>query len=290
MDILTIFFYLVSALVLFFILNYFDKAEKENNVIHVVIPVIYEVLLAGFFTSIGLNRLNDNLFMVVIIELLIRLCYVKNILRREDLLNTTYYVQIYGISIFFCYLVNSNFISEVNSVFPSAEEMRVGVWLLIILFIYFVLKKHVHFQYKEQQSTFASRKQEYILVQYTRFKNQYQKSIKLKEKELFPLVYAMMIYENYRRPAFFRKIDLILYRFTGSEKKLGIMQISTRSEINDLDSIKMSVKRIEKIVEKIGKKSKKNIISNILEEYYSHENYIKNIQDIYEKIIEFDEL
>lgn len=289
MNLFTIFVYVISSVILFYILNYFDKAEKENNIIHAVVPIIYEIVLAGIFTNFGIDGVNSNIFLIVIFELFIRLYYVKNILKREDLMNPSFYLQIYTISILGCYFVNRYFISEVISVFPSAEEMKVGIWLLIILFLYFLAKKHIHFQYKEQVSTFGERKQEYIVVQYTRFKNMYHKDIKLKEKELNLILYAIMIYENYKRPKFFRKIDTIFYRFTGSERKLGIMQIPSRVELDDVASIKLASRKIEKISSSI-KSTKKNLVIDILNQYYENENVVREVNEIYQQIIKFNEL
>lgn len=290
MNIAIVFIYLVAAIVLFFILNYFDKAEKENNLIHAIIPIVYEILIAGLFTNSSLIDINKSLYWIIIFELVIRLYYVKNILRRDELVNTSFYLQIYGIAIVGCYLVNQYFISQVSSVFPTAEEMRVGIWLLIILFLYFVVKKHIHIQYKEQVSTVGKRKQEYIVVQYTRFKNAYHKEIKLKEKGLYAIFYAIMIYENYKRPFLFRKIDHIFYRFTGKEKKQGIMQILSQSEIDDKTSIKLAAKKLEKANADIPKKSKKIDVQGILTAYYEEEKIAVQVLEIYEKIIEFNEL
>ena len=290
MSLVTIFIYLIFAILLFFILNYFDKAEKENNIIHAIIPIVYEIIIAGLFTSESAYEIKQNLFLIIIFELVIRLYYIKNILKREDLMNSSFYLQIYGISIIGGYIANVYFISEVSSVFPTAEEMKVGIWLLIIIFLYMTAKKHIHIQYKEQVSTFADRKQEYILLQYTRFKNMYQKSIKVKNKSMYPIIYAMMIYENYKRPVFFRKLDYITYRFTGREKKMGIMQVSTSIEIDDYTSIKMVIKKLEKLETELTKKSKKQYVSQLLNLYYENEKRAQDVFEIYQKIIEFDSL
>jgi len=290
MNLFTIFIYLFFAFLLFLILNYFDRTEKENNLIHAVIPIVYEILLAGIFVGEYADRIHQNLYFIVIFELIIRLYYVKGILRRDDLMNSSFYFQIYSISIIGCYFVNEYFISKVSSVFPTAEEMRVGIWLFIILFLYFILKKHIHIQYREQESTFKNRKQEYILVQYTRFKNIYQREIKMKEKSLYPMLYAIMVYENYKRPKFFRKLDRIHYRFTGKQKKMGIMQILSPIEIDDKTSVKMAVKKIEKINSELSKKTKKNYAEQIFNGYYMEEAEVHEVLEIYQRIVEFDSL
>lgn len=289
MDFVAILFYLLCAFFLFFVLNYFDKNEKESNLIHALVPVIYLILLSGLLTAIGMGRFNDNLFVIVFFELCIRLYYVKNILRQEDLMNASFYIQIYGISLLCCYLVNRYFISQVSSVFLTAEEMKPGIWFGILLFFFFLLNKHVHIQYKEQVSTFHGKKKEYILVQYVRLKTSFGKWVKVKDENTLPMIYAMMVYENYHRPKFFRTLDKIKYRFTGRERKMGIMQIKSKVEIDDVSSIKLSIKKLEKILESSSKKTKKVAWREVLEEYYGSKQPVDQIVEIYNLIVEFNE-
>lgn len=287
MNLGSIIIYFILGLALFFILNYFDNTEKENNTIHAILPIIYIIILAGIFSSINYQYINNNLFIVVLFELLIRLYYMKSILKRENLINNKFYFQIYSVTIIGSYFINQVFISKVDNVFPTASEMRMGIWFLIIIFLYIVFKNHVHVEVKEQKSTFISKKREYAIVQYARLKNQYHKEIKIKNKELVPLVYAIMIYENYKRPSFYRKIDRIIYRFTGKETKMGIMQIPSRSELTDYESIKLAIKKITQIDSTF--KASKIKVKEILTEYYQdNSNYILDIQDIYNEIVEFD--
>lgn len=289
MNFITILFYLLFSFILFFLLNYFDKNEKENNLIHAFVPVIYLILLSGLLTSVGMEELNDNLFIIVFFELCIRLYYVKNILRQEDLMNSSFYIQIYGISLLCCYLVNRYFISQVSTVFLTAEEMKPGIWFGILLFLFFLLNKHIHIQYKEQVSTFHGRKKEYALVQYVRLKTAFGKWVKVKDESTIPMIYAMMVYENYHRPKFFRNLDRIHYRFTGRERKMGIMQINSKVEIDDVSSIKLSIKKLEKILENSPKKTKKVAWKEVLEEYYESKQPIDQILEIYNQIVEFNE-
>ena len=288
MDFVMILLYVLCALVLFFILNYFDKNEKESNLIHAFIPVVYIILLAGLFPTFGMERMNENLFLILLLELCIRLYYVKYILRQEDLMNASFYIQIYGISLVCCYLVNRCFITQVTSVFPNAEEMKVGIWFAILLFFAFILKTHVHIQYKEQVSTFSGKKKEYLLVQYVRLKIVFGKWIKVKDPDSIPMIYAIMIYENSHRPKFFRKIDKIKYRFTGKERKMGIMQIKSKVEIDDITSIKLAIKKLEKIMENSSKKKKKVDWEVVLKEY-DEKLSVSQIVEIYQQIMEFNE-
>ncbi len=289
MNLLDLIFYFVFGFILFFILNYFDKNQEDNQVIHAIIPVIYIVFLAGILTMFSLPIALDNLFLVILFELLIRLYYVKSVLRRDELINTTYYVQIYTIAVVLGYFVNKMFILQVDSVFPNAEEMRLMVWFLIIIFLYFTLKNHIHIQVKEQKKIFPHKKKEYILVQYVKLKARYHQEIKIKKKEYLPLFYAMMIYANYKRPLFYRNLDRIVYRFTGKETKMGIMQIPSRKEIQDRESIRLATQKLDKITEKVTK-NRKNRILEILESYYQDKDIALEVQEIYQEIIAFEEI
>ncbi len=287
MQLSTIIIYFILSLALFFILNYFDSREKENNMIHAILPIVYILILAGIFSATDNLKLNDNIFMIVIMELLIRIYYIKSILKQEILMNTKFYVQIYMVAILGSYFLNLIFISKVDIIFPSASEMRMGIWFLVVLFIYLLFKNYLNIQVTEQKSTFISKKKQYAIIQYARLKSEYYRDIKLKNKDLIPLFYAMLVYENYKRPALYRKLDRIIYRFTGAETKMGIMQIKSRSEISDLESIKLAQKKLTQLDNSISATKNKN--KEILIEYYGEDNeYVTDILDIYNEIILFD--
>lgn len=279
--------YFILALVLFVILNYFEKQEKDNNMIHAILPIIYIIILAGIFSSYGFKNINDDIFLVVIFELLIRLYYLNVILKRDVLVDSNYYFKIYSVSLLGSFLINEVFIAKVDNIFPTPSEMRMGIWFLIIIFIYMTFKNNFNIKSVSKKIDFISKKREYIIVQYARLKTKYYKYVKLKKKELVPLFYAIMIYENYKRPKVYRKLDMILYRFTGKETKMGIMQIYSKVELSDYESINLSLKKINQIHDKF--KLSKKLISDILIEYYQgNEEYIRDIVDIYNEIILFD--
>lgn len=279
--------YFILGLVLFFILNHFDKQDKDNSMIQAIFPIIYITILAGIFNTYEFNDINSGMFFIVIFELIIRLYYLNTILKRENLIDYNYYFKIYSVSLLGSFLINEIFIAKVDTIFPTPSEMRMGVWFLIIIFLYITFKNSFNLKSVSKKIDFILKKREYVIVQYARLKTKYYKDIKLKNKELVPLVYAIMIYENYKRPKFYRQLDMILYRFTGKETKMGIMQIYSKTELTDYESINLSLKRINQIYDKF--KSSRKLINDILTEYYQNkEEYITNIIDIYSEIILFD--
>ena len=117
-------------------------------------------------------------------------------------------------------------------------------------------------------------------MQYAKFKNKYYKDIKTTSKELLSLIYSIMIYENYQKPSVIRFLDKYKSKFKQKESKYGIMQIQSKEYIDDITSIKLATKKLEKIY-----KTTTNI-PKVIESYYNNEN--KEIVSIYNEIIEFN--
>ena len=138
MDLLQIILYLGFAIILFFILNYFQKFEDKTPSIMIIIPVIYIILISGIsFVD------TSCIYLVILMEMFIRIYYTKIILNQEELMNTNYYIQNYGLAIILAFIVTRCFIIKVDSIFPTASEWRMGIWLLIILFLKCFFRKYL---------------------------------------------------------------------------------------------------------------------------------------------------
>ena len=288
MNALMIATYFMFAIILFYILNYFDNNNKNRNIIHIVLPVIYIIILSALQKSVDLSEWNTFLFIVPIFELVIRLFYVKSILHQESLINNNYYLKIYSLTILLSYFVNSIFISKVENVLPTAEEMRPCIWFLIIIFCYSIMKENIKVDISKDKATFIEKKEEYTVINYARFKNLYKDVIETDHKDLIPAIYAIMIYENYRRPLFFRKIDKLKFHLKPRTMKMGIMQVASKKEIDDEKSIELATKTLEKHLKKHQetKRSKDNI-KEVIKSYYGKEDS-SNIINIYDKIMDFN--
>ena len=86
-------------------------------------------------------------------------------------------------------------------------------------------------------------------------KQKYGKDIQVQGDMRF-LIYAIMIFENYKRPSFFRQMDYFRYQFDHVPRKQGIMQVDSKKILSDLESIEVVEKKLEKLQER--KKTKKN--------------------------------
>ena len=94
-----------------------------------------------------------------------------------------------------------------------------------------------------------------------------------------------MIYENNNKPEFYRNIDNYLYKFNHKKRKYGIMQIESYYPIDDIKSINISIKRLEKIYIRVNNQKKDpNDIKQLIKKYYKHDKNTENIMLIYNTI------
>lgn len=285
MSITTIFLYLFYSIILFLILEYLNQKQTNNNINNLAISLIYLIVISG----ISPNH-TTNIFLVIIIELLLRAFYTNYILEKNFLKTNITSIKAYIITIILSYILNMTFINKVDTVFPTPEDLRIIIWLSIIIFIYLILKNNININKIIPKSKTFSDKEEYIVTEYAKLKNKYSSLVTPKEKELIPIIYSIMIYENYYKPAISRKLDVIKFKIDNEERKLGIMQIKTKKLITDEESIELSIKKLEKINTKILSKkvNKEELFKKIIKEYISNEDNYEELIDIYNKIITFD--
>ena len=283
MNILVILIQLLFTIPLFCIIEYFNK--KEISIIQkILIPVVYIVILAGLCSEI-----KSNIYLVVIFEVILHDFYINNIVNKDILINKKEYFINSVISIVLSIFIYDYFISKVDNILPVATEFRSLLWFLVILFVYGLLKDNISKVEKENKTSFIDRKREYVVVMYAKFKNKYYKIIKSKEEVVNRLTYAVMIYENYRNPILYRRFMNFKNKFVNRDTKYGIMQVESSREIDDEKSIKLTISKFEKSLTKIDKKSReKTIVVSLLNEKYEDSEYINDILDIYNEIIEFE--
>ena len=87
------------------------------------------------------------------------------------------------------------------------------------------------------------------------------KKMSARPNRLWILVFSIMIFENYKRPSFFRQLDYFRYQFDHVPKKQGIMQVDSKKILSDIESIEFVEKKLEKLQER--KKTKKNMINSL---------------------------
>lgn len=283
MNLFVLLLQVIFTIPLFCILEFFNKKEL-SNIQKILIPVVYIIILSALCTEI-----KSNIYLIVIFEVFLHNFYTNHIINKEILVNKKEYFTNSLISILLSVFIYDYFISKVDSVIPQAEEIRPLLWFLIIIFLYNLFKNNFVKVEKTKKNNFIDRKREYVVITYAKLKNKYYRIVKSKNILVNRVIYAIMIYENYKNPALVRKLSNIINRFVNKESKYGIMQVESEKEIDDEKSIKLVLTKMDKSYTKLDKKlSDIDKVSLLLKEKYDDIEYVNDIIDIYNEIIEFE--
>ncbi|MBR4618997.1 MAG: hypothetical protein IKO49_06800 [Bacilli bacterium] len=283
MGIFVIITYILFGIFLFIILNFLNKKYNLTLIEYISFSLIFMFLVASIYSK------SSNIYLIIIFEFIANIAYTTY-LKEENFFKYKKTIIMYIILIILGFIINQEVINK-NNILLDSKDIKLIIWLLIILFLYNFSKtneiKYSSDKFEEEKTSINDN--EYIITNYAKLKNKYKDVIKI-NKSLTNIVYAGMIYLNYLRPNFLRKIDYFKFKLNGKKRKLGIMQIESIKMIDDVESIETSITSIEKINTKLIKKNikKKEITKEIIKQYYK--NYdTDEIIKIYEIITKFNE-
>ncbi len=290
MEFLVFISYVFFAFLLFMFLNFIVKRFSLTKIQYVLFTNIFLVFLASVASYFHLNAFCDDIFIIVIFEFLIRMLYTTYLLEKDFFSKEEGVLPLYLGNVVVAYLLNQFIIRQVDMVFLNPEQLKFLLWVFIILFIYHFFHRPdmISIQNSTKKFSIAERGQ-YIILQYAKMKQKYGKDISVQGDMRF-LIYAIMIFENYKRPSFFRQLDYFRYQFDHVPKKQGIMQVDSKKILSDIESIEIVSQKLEKLQEK--KKSKKNEIdvASLLKGIGMKSEEIEQITIIYQKLVEFSSL
>lgn len=271
--------YIIFGVVLFVLDLFFSNKYKLSKREKIVFTLIYLLIVAGCFSRLGLVKFNEDIFMITVVELFCQLFYINYFLEKDFFNKTDKYFSFYVIKIILAFLINQELINNVSDVFLSGEDLKIIIWLLVIVYLYQFFKDRETFKISKEENSISK---ESIVLSFAKLKLKYGEDISVSDENHKLVVYSIMIFNNYMRPSVFRKIDSILFKISNKPRKLGIMQIMSKKYINDYESIVMACKRIEKLY----LKSKDDIeVINLYDK-----EYCKEIVLIYDELKKFCKL
>ena len=270
-------FYIILGIVFFVLLTIIQSKYSITKLEKLVISLIFMMITSGICYKYAINCC-DNIFLVFVFMLITDVIYSSYFVEKDffdrNEKNLLYYVTLIVIAFF----INQEFINQVSKVFLTGEDLRIVLWLLVIIFIYNFCSNNKVFS----NTTFEKERRmgkETILINYTKLRYRYGDICNHKNKDVNNLVYSIMIFENNRRGKILRNYDYFLFKINGGKKKLGIMQVNTNKFITDKESIELVYKKIDSKL----KKGKFNI-KDYLKDYKKEEiEYIEYIFDTIKK-------
>lgn len=236
-----------------------SNGNYSGNFFQLIInPVVFITIICTFAQSKGNTDMCINLWQVVLYYWGLRIiCYL--IKGRVHFINWLYEIAAFCISnllgIFVLFKCIIPLIEKEEDIFISLESLRDAIWGAIIFYIFKVVWDICKCALKADQVFSEERKEKIVKLRYQKFSRIYDSYImdelkklptQARESEDFKnLVYSIMIYEDYNRPPFYRKIEHIIKQiFPKKQMTIGIMQFMTKENITDLESIKLACKKL----------------------------------------------
>ena len=275
--------YIVLGIILFIIINYIDIKYKINRREWLILSIIFMLVFAGILVRLGINYTSD-IFLVFVFMMLADIFYNSYILEQDFFSKEDKNIYYYILLIIIGFIINQEFINKVEEVFLTGEDLRLIIWLLVIIYLYkFSISKNILSTNIKESTKFISK--DSILISYVKLKEKYYEECNYDNKDISNIIYSIMIYENKKRSKLLRKIDNFNYKINGGIKKLGIMQVESKKFITDSESINITYKKITKLYDRYNKKKDKNVSIKVLDDYLKEES--NNVKYIYEVIKKF---
>lgn len=274
--------------------NIESKPYGLNVLIRLLFPAMFIVIISGIFYNIGKQDLINQIYLITIFFYLIRWFNIVFILRRKELQNWKFELLICFIGIVINLLLYKFFITKTSKIFVPLNEIRNGIWISIITFIFVLIKNIIYdFAYIDIYGE-EKRKENYILKKYENFRNKYEDIITTENKELKMITYSIMIYENFNRPKSMRILEYIKLLFKGSAT-LGVMQVHSRNLISDKISVKRGYEIIQQNYNKFedikkeqlndpsydGISSTTNVLDETIYAYNNNQKYVNEVSYIF---------
>ncbi len=264
---------------MFYGVNYYRRKYSLSRVQSIIFSILIILIVSGVILRLGWTKFTENIFVVLVFKFLCELIYSGYYL-EEDVFKSRENLYLLC-EVILGFIINQELINKVKDVFLSGNDLKLIIWVFMILFIYKFFKNSDIKNVTEINDKVISK--EKIVMMFAKNKIRFDEEITLKENNLKLIVYSIMILGDYNRREILRKIDNLIFKLSLKPRKLSIMQIYSKKFITDYDGIEIVCKKIGKISEKC--KTSKNSYKEIFKSY-DKDNY-DTLNYIYEEINKF---
>ena len=269
---------------------YFESDGEENFsgnfFLKTVNPAIYLSVIAAAIQGRLSDEYINSLWMLIPAFWMLRFLYmvVKN---RIIFLNFKYELSACFVSLLLgegtFFLIIEPLLAEGESIWIPTTEIRDAVWFAIIAYlaktVWDIMRRNFH-----GDNLYPAEKRQKIRNE---VENWYAVS-KEKQGQLICVVYAIMIYEDYNRPAVIRMFEYVIkFIIPKRTMTLGIMQVSSNKLISSKTSIKMAIERVSRPF----LESSENSVYEAIHGYNRGGDYCSEVEAIYEELaqlLEYD--
>jgi hypothetical protein len=273
-----------------------EDAVAFNFLFRVVTPVVIILVVAAFCYASNLGGLTKNLHYSVLYYLAIRVFF--NVARgRAGLLPWRRLLLQWMATVALSFIAYEHLISKPEYLLPDVATISNEIWLAVAAYLY-VLAGNVFSGDTGQEA----RGDRYIQRRLADFQGRFGHILQRLPSERWRLlVLAVLIVEDFNRPAVARFAERMLFRI-GAAKTLGIMQVTTPTLIDDDESIQIGIQRLERAYQQALESTEWRtpgngftvdsrayeescLVHSILVRYNPSGDYARDVESVFEKLL-----
>ncbi len=267
-----------------------NKSMSTNIFMNILIPNVCFIFIYMLLYKADIGCRFEDLIFYVVFYYVYRILLICCILKRKELLNVWYEFFSLGVGIFIAYFLANYFLIKPEYVFVEVQELVNEFWLLVLLILYRFIVLLMDKIFSQKNVVSRSMLDKYIKNKFNYFYNTYKMVIHITEedKNVWILLFSIMIFENYNRGGIKRKLERIKIWF-GRSATVGIMQIKSSENVSDEGSITLAYDKIKNEIMAEDLAMGIDVEDEMKIKYYAYqynpdEDYSKSISFIYQHL------
>ena len=182
MNFMIVIYEILLALLLFIMMEVIKKKTKEDSLIY-LFPNIYIILVASIFTS-----LKNYTLIILILYLLLDIINTYVLSQKESLIEDSIYFKNILITFIIGLIIYNFYLLPVDNAFFNINDFKNFIWVLIILYLYQLFKNSNMKDKKIIKNNYDKHFQEYVILNYAKFKNKYGYLIKVNQVNIYGIM------------------------------------------------------------------------------------------------------
>lgn len=215
-----------------------NESLALNFLIRALAPAVFMVALSAAAVAAGHADLRIGIYWVAIYYYAFRALYILT-MNLSALVSWPRFFFHSGFGLAATWLVYQSLILPNRSLLPNIDSAGNELWLAILAFLYAAANK-----VRVSGGPGARRRNAFVKRSFERAELFYGPLIseRVSDDHLQLITYAILVYEDYCRPPFTRRIERLC--FWKQERTTGIMQVASPSALTDEQSVELGTQRL----------------------------------------------
>ncbi|WP_346906370.1 hypothetical protein [Faecalicatena orotica] len=266
-----------------------NKPMTTNMLINILMPNICLVFMYAFCYKNQILKNIDILILYVCFYYFYRVILICWILNRKELFCARYELLNCTIGIGIAVFLVKDFLRNTEQIFIPITELVNEFWLIIILLVYKFAVLVCDKIFKQKTVVSEEMLEQYIIHKFEFFYKKFRNEVYIKREDngIWILLFSIMLFENYNRGKFVRKIEK-LKMLVGRSATVGIMQIKSKCSLTDEESIVLAYNKLKnEIVDGNIRGGDEQEIHRCAFQYNPDEDYSQSVTFIYHYLYKY---